>query len=243
MPEDALRDEVYRRIAESGCDRQWRVSVRGAVVVGFVRLRPRYFPGTSQKVEIFSGWFSRVVRLVDIQSVEPEFSEYEARNERELRFRAAAIEAALCSVDEPNRTGPQPKVGAVLVVDGAQRGIAWRGKAGPGIHAEHALIDHISRHPSELSGATLYTTLEPCTRRGPTEIPCANRILDSRIDRVVIGMLDPNPNIRGEGVWRLRDAGINVSLFERAEMAQIEAMNREFTRHWRPASNTLVETR
>jgi pyrimidine deaminase RibD-like protein len=125
-----------------------------------------------------------------------------------------------------------PLVGAVVVdKDGKLLGTAYRGELADGDHAEFTVLEKKLRS-QVIAGATVYTTLEPCTKRSPEKIPCAVRLNDRKVSRVVIGMLDPNPDIRGSGVRLLQAAGITVEQFENDLWAQVEELNRDFRRRF-----------
>jgi pyrimidine deaminase RibD-like protein len=147
------------------------------------------------------------------------------QGERAHMERAVAL-ARQCVSEDGNIS---PMVGAIVAREGVLLGEAFRGELAPGDHAEFTLLETKLGNET-LAGASLFTTLEPCTGRNSPKIPCAERIIERRIARVVIGVLDPNDAIRGRGELRLRAAGIEIARFDPDLMAQIEELNREFTR-------------
>lgn len=120
------------------------------------------------------------------------------------------------------RTSPNPMVGAVLVdADGVVVGSGYHEAAG-GPHAEiHALAAAGDR----ARGATLYCTLEPCSHTGRTG-PCAPRVAEAGVARLVAAVEDPNPLVRGRGLALLRERGVAVSAGILADEAR--ALNRPF---------------
>jgi diaminohydroxyphosphoribosylaminopyrimidine deaminase/5-amino-6-(5-phosphoribosylamino)uracil reductase len=102
---------------------------------------------------------------------------------------------------------PNPMVGAVLVCNDMIIGEGFHQHYGEP-HAEPNAINSVS-DKSLLSEASLYVNLEPCSYYGKTP-PCADLIVRSKIPRVIIGTLDPNPKVAGKGVEILRNAGIEV---------------------------------
>ncbi|OYY78245.1 MAG: riboflavin biosynthesis protein RibD [Sphingomonas sp. 28-62-20] len=104
------------------------------------------------------------------------------------------------------RTAPNPNVGCVVVNQGRVIGRGWT-QPGGRPHAEAMALDEAG---PAASGATLYTTLEPCAHqslRGPT---CSDLLIQHRVGRVVIALGDPDQRTNGDGIDRLRSAGITV---------------------------------
>lgn len=103
---------------------------------------------------------------------------------------------------------PNPWVGAVVVAaDGSVHQGATSAPGGP--HAEVVALAAARAAGAEVRGSTVYSTLEPCSHHGRTG-PCADALVDAGVARVVIGIEDPDPNVGGRGVARLRAAGIEV---------------------------------
>jgi len=146
----------------------------------------------------------------------------------DYKFARLAVDEARKSVSEQDGR-PHPKVGAVVVKNGQVLSAAYRGEF-EGNHAEYiALEKHLS--DTAAAGATVYTTLEPCTTRNHPKIPCAQRLIERKVARVVIGMLDPDHRISGKGQRKLRTANIVTDFFPPNLMTEVEELNREFTRY------------
>ncbi len=108
-------------------------------------------------------------------------------------------------------TSPNPRVGCVLVGSAGQHiGVGHTQQAG-GPHAEVMALRDAQVRGESVKGATAYVTLEPCSHHGRTP-PCCDALIATGIGKVVVATLDPNPKVAGQGLQRLRAAGIEVEL-------------------------------
>lgn len=102
-------------------------------------------------------------------------------------------------------TGPNPSVGCVIVKNGAVIGRAVTAYGG----RPHAETQALAQAGVQAQVASVYVTLEPCAHHGKTP-PCAQALIDARVKRVFVGLIDPDPRVTGKGINMLREAGIEV---------------------------------
>ncbi len=120
-------------------------------------------------------------------------------------------------------TSPNPMVGCVIVYEDKIIGEGWHMQYG-GAHAEVNAIDSLS-DKSLLPGSTVYVTLEPCSHHGLTP-PCSELLISSGVKKVVICNVDPNPIVKGNGIRKLVNSGIEVATGVLSDEG--EALNKRF---------------
>lgn len=121
-------------------------------------------------------------------------------NHDDFKFMSRALQLARRGL---YTTDPNPRVGCVIVADGDVVGEGWHERVGEA----HAEIIALAAAGERARGATAYVTLEPCCHTGRTG-PCVNALIQAGVACVVAAMTDPNPLVAGQGLARLREAGI-----------------------------------
>jgi diaminohydroxyphosphoribosylaminopyrimidine deaminase / 5-amino-6-(5-phosphoribosylamino)uracil reductase len=144
-------------------------------------------------------------------------------NERDAELLERTLELA----ERGRRSAsPNPLVGCVIARDGRVLGEGWHERRGEP-HAERNALD-ACREP--VVGATAYVSLEPCSHYG-RQPPCADALLAAGIARVVCAIGDPNPEVDGRGLERLRAAGVAVELAGGQIEARARRQNAAFRTH------------
>jgi diaminohydroxyphosphoribosylaminopyrimidine deaminase/5-amino-6-(5-phosphoribosylamino)uracil reductase len=148
--------------------------------------------------------------------------------------RRAMAEAVAVGQTSRSITSPNPWVGCVIVAAGGTA--TFRGATRPpgGAHAE---IVALRRAGAAAREATVYVTLEPCAHHGRTP-PCADALVAAGVARVVVGVEDPDPHVRGRGVAHLRRAGVDVTVGVGAD--QVEEALAPYLKHRRTGRPWVV---
>lgn len=145
------------------------------------------------------------------------------------------------------QTKLNPIVGAVIVHDGKIIGEGFHRRFG-GKHAEVNAVDSV-KDRSLLSKSTMYVSLEPCSHHGKTP-PCTQLIIDNKIPKVIVAVLDPNPVVSGRGVEILRENGVDVSVglleYEARELNRVFFVNQLYKRpyitlKWAESSDGFID--
>ena len=147
---------------------------------------------------------------------------------QDRQFCQLAVDLARKSVAEDDGE-PHPYVGAVVVKDGKVLASGYRGETGEGRHAEFCALKKINDDVDnvDLSGCTVYTTLEPCSTRKPSKAPCTNRLIGGKVARVVYGIADKDESVYGHS--SLVEAGIEVGLFPKALIQELLVLNKKWS--------------
>ena len=144
---------------------------------------------------------------------------------------ASMLQAAVrLAMNGRGHVEPNPMVGCIIVRDGVVIGQGFHERFG-GPHAEPNALATCVQSPR---GATAYVTLEPCCHTGKKTPPCVPALLAAGIARVVVGCIDPNPQVSGRGIAALRDAGVQVVESNDAACRQLIAPYVASAIHHRP---------
>jgi pyrimidine deaminase RibD-like protein len=139
-------------------------------------------------------------------------------------FCELAIAEARKSIPEGDGK-PHPHVGVVIVKNGNVLATGFRGESGKGDHGEYCALKKLNE--VDLQSSTVYTTLEPCSTRTPPKKPCTERLIASKVARVVYGMADKHESVYGHP--SLVEAGIEIGFFPHDLMQELLDLNREWS--------------
>ncbi|HEX4427325.1 MAG TPA: deaminase [Terriglobales bacterium] len=145
------------------------------------------------------------------------------------KFCRMAADLAPKSIAE-NDGKPHPYVGVVVVKDGNVIATGFRGETGKGgDHGEFCTLKKVNADVDkvDLSGCTVYTTLEPCTERKEGKTPCTDRLINGKVERVVYGLADKDESVYGH--HSIVEAGIKIWLFPNDLMAELQALNKKWS--------------
>lgn len=145
------------------------------------------------------------------------------------KFCDMAVEEAKKSVAEDDGE-PHPYVGAVVVKGGNILATGYRGETGKGRHAEFCALKKINDDVDhvDLSGCTVYTTLEPCSKRNSSnKTACATRLINANVSRVLFAMADKDESVYGH--VSLSEANVDVALFPRDLIQELIALNKKWS--------------
>jgi pyrimidine deaminase RibD-like protein len=144
------------------------------------------------------------------------------------KFSAIATAEAYNSIAEDDGE-LHPYVGAVVVRDGQIIAKGYRGETGEGRHAEYCALRKINDDVDavDLTGCTVYTTLEPCSMRKPGKTPCTNRLINGKVARVVYGLADKDETVFGHST--LVEAKIEIGVFPHELIQELQTLNQKWS--------------
>ncbi len=142
----------------------------------------------------------------------------------DVAFCELAVAEARKSIAEDDGK-PHPYVGVVIVKDGKILATGYRGESGVGDHGEYCALKKLNG--TDVQGATVYTTLEPCSERNPPKKSCTERLINAKVARVVSGSADKDESVYGHST--LVEAGIEIGFFPHDLMQELLALNKKWS--------------
>ena len=139
------------------------------------------------------------------------------------KFCEMAVAEAKKSIAEDDGR-PHPYVGVVIVKDGQVLATGFRGESGKGDHGEYCALKKVNE--VNVQGATVYTTLEPCSERNAPKKSCTERLIAAKVARVVSGSADKDESVYGHST--LVEAGIEIGFFQHDLMQELLVLNKAF---------------